>query len=70
MDKLPAVRPACSVEGHGTMEYRSGSTPEQVWCGTWYRCQAPRCFNSTLYPSTALTAHLAGLAAEHLAGRR
>jgi hypothetical protein len=43
------------------MERQQPGTPEQAWCGTWWRCT--RCTNSTLLPSIDLTKHLQGMRA-------
>ena len=48
----PMVLPQC--EQHGQMEIQPAGTPEQAWCGVWYRCT--RCTNAALFPSAALKA--------------
>lgn len=52
--------PECP-NGHGQMEFAKAATPEQAFCGTWYRC--PRCHSSTLFQSPELRAQLAATAA-------
>jgi len=47
---VPMVLPSC--EQHGQMELQSPGTPEQAYCGTWYRCT--RCGSSKLFTSPAL----------------
>lgn len=46
----PMVLPAC--DQHGQMAHQPPGTPEQAWCGVWYRCQ--RCTNTVLLPSAAI----------------
>lgn len=43
---------------HGDMRLQTPGTPEQAFCGTWYRCD--QCSNTTLLPSAELDAQLAG----------
>lgn len=42
-----AVLPECPT--HGQMELQQPGTPEQAWCGVWYRCR--HCTTSVLLPS-------------------
>lgn len=51
--------PEC--EQHGQMEFAPSGSPEQAFCGTWYRCS--RCASSVLFSSLGLTAQLAQQAA-------
>lgn len=46
----PMVLPAC--DQHGQMELQKPGTPEQAYCGIWYRCA--RCTNTVLLPSAAI----------------
>ena len=47
----PMVLPACDL--HGQMEHQTPGTPEQAYCGVWYRCS--HCTNTVLLPSAAIT---------------
>lgn len=51
--------PRCPNPDHGHMDLcgPEGQTPEQRWCGTWYRCS--RCQNAALLVSPELKASLA-----------
>lgn len=51
----PMTLPACEL--HGQMALQPPGTPEQAFCGTWYRCT--RCTNTTLLASPGLNAQLA-----------
>ena len=42
------------------MERREPGTPEQKFCGTWFRCTDPRCQYTVLIPSEGLKAQLEG----------
>lgn len=42
--------PECAQ--HGQMHIQPAGTPEQAWCGVWYRCQ--HCTNTVLLPSADL----------------
>lgn len=61
-DLLPVTRPECSTPGHGYMVLRQAHTPEQAFCGTWYRCE--RCMAGALLPSSELLAQLAEMGGE------
>ena len=39
---------------HGPMQIAPPGTPEQKWCGEWWRCE--KCSHSVLRPSEELTA--------------
>jgi hypothetical protein len=58
----PTVAPTC--QQHGPMVQQEPGTPEQAFCGVWYRCT--RCALTMLLQSEALTAQLA----EQRAARR
>src|SRR5574337_196169 len=45
-------QPICPT--HGLMQKAPPGTPEQKWCGEWWRCE--RCTNSVLIPSETLKA--------------
>jgi hypothetical protein len=47
--------PACTQ--HGPMVQQEPGTPEQAFCGVWYRCT--RCALAMMLQSEALTAQLA-----------
>lgn len=47
--------PVCPIHGD-QMDLHKPGTPEQEFCGTWYRC--PQCGYSTLYPSVELLRQL------------
>ena len=49
---VPMALPIC--EQHGQMEHQKPGTPEQEWCGVWYRCA--KCTNTVLFPSKQLEA--------------
>ena len=55
MKQQVAKLPECPV--HGTMQLQQTGTPEQAFCGTWYRCD--KCTHSVLLPSRQLQAALA-----------
>lgn len=31
--------PRCEVPGHGRMKLQKPGTPEQAFCGTWFKCE-------------------------------
>lgn len=42
--------PRCHLHGD-TMEYRKPTSPEQSYCGAWYKCLFPGCEYTVLIPS-------------------
>lgn len=63
---LPAERPRCP-KGHGYMTLRPSYTPEQAFCGTWYRCTPAGpvpCGDTVLLISPGLPAQLDEQAAQ------
>lgn len=55
---LVAIR--CPQHG-ATMQQRPAFTPEQRFCGAWWRCEEGRCQFTILYPSIELRAQLEAL---------
>lgn len=51
---MEATPPMCAQ--HGQMAVQPAGTPEQVFCGVWYRCA--RCTNTVLLESQQLRDHL------------
>lgn len=48
--------PVCPTH-HRPMTAREPGTPEQAWCGQWFRCDepgTPRCLTTALIPSAGL----------------
>lgn len=59
MKMLPIEVPKCKIHGIPmVLRPESKMTYEQKWCGVWYDCPA-KCFNSVLFNSPELEAHLA-----------
>lgn len=54
MSNQVAKLPECPV--HGQMQLQQAGTPEQTFCGTWYRCT--QCTHSVLLPSQKLRSSL------------
>ena len=51
-----ACLPVCPIHGD-QLDLQKPGTPEQEFCGTWYRC--PQCGYTVLYPSQELLLDLA-----------
>ena len=59
MKMLPIEIPRCTVHDIPmVVRPKSKMTYEQQWCGVWYDCPA-KCYNSVLFNSPELEAHLA-----------